>query len=780
MELMFGFDSYKLKEDENPSGSPSRRPNFSDAVPTTGLPTGLTLRFIKQEQVNENERYVPVIGWTSGALLPTERDHLSGGNGNPLLKESLKEHLHLKGDKAEGDNADDRGLPEDGRWRWCTGWKLLLDPDCDIDGWQYATTWPSGSEQWNPEPESTNIVRRRRWIRWREWMGARRSADGGPVEAESRADRTGAVLAVLKADLDMVATVEQRCVMEAGGCETFKEAYDLLANAVLVERIVDAPKSPMPLQTAAGGDASKASPASTLEWQTKHVQEEASRVQTKEISPSSASASPSLADIRADAMVVQEEVQEEAKEFHHIEHAEVAGNTLNEEEEEAYGCLNLGCVAVPDLSAAFGDQQIEQAERHKYTFVKREQVSQNERWAPVFGWTPKSLLPTERGPFSGGAPHAKASLKHWLSDSKQKKGEHVDHAPGAPRWEWCSEWTLIRDANCDEDGWQYATGWPKGKAIWAPKQGRGHLVRRRRWVRWSEWVGGGGTEHRNQLSVGYGMDSVKAMGASHALAVLKANNGLEATVDQQQVLKAGLCQSAEEAKDLLTSAMFVLRAEVGEDPTELYSALWAAEAAAATVPSEEASEGENVEALLDEVEGMMLEIDADSLLEPPSTPRDSQEAVVKQAVTARQEHSVPVVNKQEGRVAAVEEVDVQRTRTSTPEQTMDLSQRDLLLEGASSAAQRQAAAASTADRIRAKYGRPARGEGAGSSGAGSGGAAGEVLSSMHDNQNKLSERGEKLSDIQDKSAQLESDADGFLELAKKLANNQKEKSWGFW
>eukprot|EP00959_Pyramimonas_sp_CCMP1952_P169969 3550898-Pyramimonas_sp.AAC.1 len=34
----------------------------------------------------------------------------------------------------------------------------------------------------------------------------------------------------------MVATAEQRCVMEEGGCDTFKEAYDLLANAVLVER----------------------------------------------------------------------------------------------------------------------------------------------------------------------------------------------------------------------------------------------------------------------------------------------------------------------------------------------------------------------------------------------------------------------------------------------------------------------------------------------------------------------------------------------------------------
>ena len=116
MELMFGFDSYQLKEDAKPSGGPSPGPDVSDVVPTTSLPHGLTLRFIKQEQVDENERYVPVIGWTSGALLPTERDHLSGGNGNPLLKESLKDHLQLNDHKAGGDNSDVRGLPEDSRW----------------------------------------------------------------------------------------------------------------------------------------------------------------------------------------------------------------------------------------------------------------------------------------------------------------------------------------------------------------------------------------------------------------------------------------------------------------------------------------------------------------------------------------------------------------------------------------------------------------------------------------------------------------------------------------
>ena len=69
-------------------------------------------------------------------------------------------------------------------------------------------------------------------------------------------------------------------------------------------------------------------------------------------------------------------MQEEVKEFHHTEQAEVAAHNVaqNEEENEAYGCLNLGCVAVPDLAAAFGSGQIEHAEGPEYTFVKREQV----------------------------------------------------------------------------------------------------------------------------------------------------------------------------------------------------------------------------------------------------------------------------------------------------------------------------------------------------------------------------------------------------------------------
>ena len=43
--------------------------------------------------------------------------------------------------------------------------------------------------------------------------------------------------------------------------------------------------------------------------------------------------------------------------------------------------------------------------------------------------------------------------------------------------------------------------------------------------------------------------------------------------------------------------------------------------------------------------------------------------------------------------------------------------------------------------------------------------------------NKLAERGEKLSQIQDKTQQLEDDAMDFMTMAKKLAEREKNKKW---
>ena len=48
---------------------------------------------------------------------------------------------------------------------------------------------------------------------------------------------------------------------------------------------------------------------------------------------------------------------------------------------------------------------------------------------------------------------------------------------------------------------------------------------------------------------------------------------------------------------------------------------------------------------------------------------------------------------------------------------------------------------------------------------------------MAENMNKLAERGEKLNQISDKTAELENDAADFMTMAKKLAEREKNKKW---
>ena len=48
---------------------------------------------------------------------------------------------------------------------------------------------------------------------------------------------------------------------------------------------------------------------------------------------------------------------------------------------------------------------------------------------------------------------------------------------------------------------------------------------------------------------------------------------------------------------------------------------------------------------------------------------------------------------------------------------------------------------------------------------------------MAENMKKLAERGEKLNQISDKTAELENDAADFMTMAKKLAEREKNKKW---
>lgn len=56
---------------------------------------------------------------------------------------------------------------------------------------------------------------------------------------------------------------------------------------------------------------------------------------------------------------------------------------------------------------------------------------------------------------------------------------------------WRTGWEpVLEGGDCDGEGWQYAPRWIKpGEGNWSNSMGRGHFVRRRRWVRLREWVG---------------------------------------------------------------------------------------------------------------------------------------------------------------------------------------------------------------------------------------------------------------------------------------------------
>ncbi len=88
----------------------------------------------------------------------------------------------------------------------------------------------------------------------------------------------------------------------------------------------------------------------------------------------------------------------------------------------------------------------------------------------------------------------------------------------------------------------------------------------------------------------------------------------------------------------------------------------------------------------------------------------------------------------------------------------------------------------TAAEIRAAYGRPAvTMEGVSAARAPAGApaaqrAAGEVGSVMAENRRKLEERGERLSALQDKGADLADSAAGFVQLARELAGKEQQRA----
>ncbi|KAL2636221.1 hypothetical protein R1flu_007700 [Riccia fluitans] len=109
---------------------------------------------IVEEEVFENQRYQPLIGWGSrwpGHLLPTDPGRYSDRH----LKESSEAFPDVK-------------LPPG--WRWMSDWHVDQVAGADEEGWCYAfdfrsMKWPRPA---NASEKTLSFIRQRRWIRTRQ------------------------------------------------------------------------------------------------------------------------------------------------------------------------------------------------------------------------------------------------------------------------------------------------------------------------------------------------------------------------------------------------------------------------------------------------------------------------------------------------------------------------------------------------------------------------------------------------------------------------------------
>ncbi|KAG9411888.1 hypothetical protein AC1031_017523 [Aphanomyces cochlioides] len=105
--------------------------------------------------------------------------------------------------------------------------------------------------------------------------------------------------------------------------------------------------------------------------------------------------------------------------------------------------------------------------------VALEEIFENQRMH-IFGkWGPNYLWPTDRPRFS---------------NRQGDKEMNFNDVVCPPNWTWTSEWKVdMKYTDCDEEGWSYATDFPRFKYHLAKGKSNprkvGNSVRRRRWVR---------------------------------------------------------------------------------------------------------------------------------------------------------------------------------------------------------------------------------------------------------------------------------------------------------
>ncbi|KAF5287072.1 hypothetical protein FQA39_LY16057 [Lamprigera yunnana] len=110
---------------------------------------GLDIPIRIREESYENERWIPIEGFTS-RLLPTDRYHFSSADGSV-------------------DRSTDKIRLPSMAWQWEGDWQLelsLAGQPLDHNGWTYAVDFPA---QFSPKKQWSSCVRRRLWVRSRRY-----------------------------------------------------------------------------------------------------------------------------------------------------------------------------------------------------------------------------------------------------------------------------------------------------------------------------------------------------------------------------------------------------------------------------------------------------------------------------------------------------------------------------------------------------------------------------------------------------------------------------------
>lgn len=110
--------------------------------------------------------------------------------------------------------------------------------------------------------------------------------------------------------------------------------------------------------------------------------------------------------------------------------------------------------------------------------VALEEIFENQRVSMFGKWAPNQLLPTDRPRFS---------------NRDGDKAMSFEQVSLPPHWSWTTPWRIDKNyTDCDEEGWSYATDFPRFKFHLARGKSSmkrlGASVRRRRWIRMMAYV----------------------------------------------------------------------------------------------------------------------------------------------------------------------------------------------------------------------------------------------------------------------------------------------------